>query len=603
MSVRNHSATAEAPRQRQSGAALLAMAAALGLVLVLVLVGLAGNLDQRNEMDRRTAAALAQAKEALIGYAAKYRDNFPGEVFGYLPCPDIVASGNEGVHDTGDAGCTSRDVTVIGRLPWRTLGLPPLRDGDAECLWYAVSGNFKGNLNKTDLLNWDTNGLIEVMAPDGVTFIAGGTGTLPDPSRRAAAVIFAPGAILPGQNRAADAGAPTCGGNYNAANYLDTDVASSIANASASPNRHTLTRLVAAFDSRHTSATNDSFNDKLLVVTPEEIFSTIVKRGDFLPHLTDPASGALRVLADCISTYGRANSPSAKRTLPWAAVAALTEYQLAASYADSDNRYSGRLPYSVGNSLADSANTLPVSGVLLNQCPGWASVDEFWNNWKDHFFYAVAKAYSPTSTDSDKADPCSAAGQECLTVDGSGRFAAVLIFAGERRVNPAQSRNTTADLSYASADKGNSANYLESANLAAIQNNAPSGATPRNFSRALGNDVMICIQADANLTVDPNCIDLVAPPPENECEADGLLLLSYRDGSNPRINNCKNFGGKGPRQEAIQACRDTKDRIKSNCKRKCGEAAEDFIKKPCIDNLNDNKCVSVMAELANCELK
>ncbi len=30
---------------------------------------------------------------------------------------------------------------MIGRLPWRTLGLEPLRDGNGECLWYAVSGS------------------------------------------------------------------------------------------------------------------------------------------------------------------------------------------------------------------------------------------------------------------------------------------------------------------------------------------------------------------------------------------------------------------------------------------------------------------------------
>ena len=35
----------------------------------------------------------------------------------------------------------------LGRLPWKTLGLPDLRDGYAERLWYAVSTRYKGLLN------------------------------------------------------------------------------------------------------------------------------------------------------------------------------------------------------------------------------------------------------------------------------------------------------------------------------------------------------------------------------------------------------------------------------------------------------------------------
>lgn len=574
----------------QRGIALLAVLAFAGLLFGVFVFGLVGTMKRQNEADRRTTDALAQAKAALLGYAASYRDRNPGTVFGYLPCPDMI-SGGIAPEGNEEGTCGTRDVTVIGKFPWKTLGLTPLRDQASECLWYAVSGTFKAN-PKTNLLNWDTNALIEVMASDGASFVAGA-----DPANRAAAVIFAPGAIVEGQDRFKDGNTQTCGGNYVAANYLDTDVASAITNATASANVNGLTRFIAALSSDNTPAANDRFNDKLLAIRRQEIFDEIVKRSDFVPKLTDsdPAVGVLGALAACISEYGKRNNPGAKKALPWAARLNPAEYQLATSYPDTDKQFSGRAPYSVANSVADTPNTLPVASVLLSQCPGWASVEEFWDNWKDHYFYAVAKAYSPESPDSDEPDPCGVAGQECLTVDGVGRFAAVLVFAGERRSTPLQNRNTVADATYASPDKGDPANFLDGTNLAAIRNNAPSAAAPRNFSKSAGNDILICIQADAALTVDPTCTAIAGPPPTN-CDSDGDLLLSYRDTVDPRKNNCRKPSGKG----AIQECKDIKNRIKANCAEECEEAAEDFIKKPCIDNLNDGKCAAVMFDLNGC---
>ena len=543
----------------QHGIALLALLAFAGLLFGIFLFGLMGALKRQNEADRRTSDTLAQAKSALLGYASSYRDKNPGEVFGYLPCPDMIGGGiaPEG---NEEGNCGVRDVTVIGRFPWKTLGLTPLRDQASECLWYAVSGTFKAN-PKTNLLNWDTNALIEIMASDGTNLLAGS-----DPTNRAAAVIFAPGVTLQGQDRFVDnPNTQICGGNYVAANYLDTDVSSAINNATSSANVNGLTRFIAALNSDNTPATNDRFNDKLAFITPQEIFAEVSKRADFLPHLvdSDPAIGVLGAVATCLSQYVNTNSPPGKKALPWAARPNLAEYNLATSYQDFDKQFSGRVAYSRTNSVADTPKLPLGADMLLSQCLGWASVDEFWNNWKDHFFYAVAKAYSPESLDSDKADPCAAAGQECLTVDGAGKFAAIVIFSGERRANPLQSRNTVADATYASPDKGNPANYLEGVNLAAIQNNTPTAAAPRNFSKSAGNDVLICIQANAALTVDPTCAPIVGPPP-NICDSDGDLLISYRDAVDPRKNNCNNPDGKG----SIQECKDIKDRIKAKLNEK-----------------------------------
>ena len=81
----------------------------------------------RTARQETSASVLAQAKEALIGYAASDSTR-PGE----LPCPDI---NNDGVIKiTGpDADYSgSNCMSLVGRLPWKTLGLPELRDASGE---------------------------------------------------------------------------------------------------------------------------------------------------------------------------------------------------------------------------------------------------------------------------------------------------------------------------------------------------------------------------------------------------------------------------------------------------------------------------------------
>ena len=562
---------------RQSGIALIVVLVLLGLLVGVLAVGFTGDLIRQNKRDQQTADALAQAKEALIGYAANYRDRNspPSRVFGYLPCPDdLAALGTEGAEDPS---CGTKDVTVIGRLPWKSLGVSALRDGQGECLWYAVSGNFKAN-PPTDLLNWDTNGLLEVMTPDGTTFFAGATA-----SNRAAAVIFAPGAIIQGQDRTPVANAPTCQGNYTAANYLDTDLPSGIDNASANPTANALTRFIAALNSDNTTVMNARFNDKLLFITPTEIFSRAQKRSDFLSYLTDSTTGLLRLSADCIARYSTTNSPANNQALPWAAPVALSNYSLANFYHDASGTLAGRLPYDIDNTVAVVPNSLPGPGnVLLTSCQNWTTVDEFWRNWKDHLFYVIADAHKPGSPLATTPVPCDAPGAKCLSVDGAGPFAAVLIFANERG---GQSRNNDPNPAYTSnADKSNPTNYLEGTNLAALQAGSDTADTNwGKFSKTAGNDILICIRKD--LTVDSTCAAA------SSCTSDAAALLAYRSGA---TNNCKT----GPKT-VLQACKDLKDRIKSNnCS--CKKDADKFINKPCIDNLNDPTCAPIITNLSSC---
>ena len=580
---------------QQSGIALIVVLVLVGLLVGVLVVGLTGDLVRQNDRESRTTDALAKAKEALIGYAANYRDEHPGQVFGYLPCPDVDGSAGEG---TAQTACGATDATVIGRLPWKTLELPPLRDGDGECLWYAVSGNFKNN-PQTGLMNWDTNGLIEIMAPDGTNYAAGGSGTTAVPTRRAAAVIYAAGAILPGQDRSLAATNPPtiCGGNYNAANYLDTDTASTINNSTAtSATVNARSRYIAALNSSRTAAATDSFNDRLAFITPDDIFADHAqKRSDFLPYLTDPNTGMLRAAADCIVQYGKTNLLGIlDKRLPWAAPIALNNYGLASNYDDdaATPRYSGRLPYKTDNSAALLTGTsnpivLSAGGILLTSsvCPGWSSVQPFWNNWKDHVFYAVAKAFAPNNpVAAILPDPCIL--DECLTVDGATGIAAVLIFAGPKLVG--ESRNNDANPLYTSADKSSALNYLEGVNAVSIQQNNPNRLSPRQFSKIAGNDTVMCINANpiTGLYVDPTC-----STPVSTCTSNANSLAGYKSGNN---NNCK-VGTKS----VLAACQNLANAIGSaNCS--CKKSANDFISNPCLNGFTNPKCQNAYTALLAC---
>jgi hypothetical protein len=574
--------------------------ALLGLATGVLVIGHMRSVQGDTSADGRTTLALAQAREALVGYAATYRDFHPGEAFGYLPCPDW----GTGIEGQSLSNCGSVDVTVIGRLPWKSLGIPPLRDASGECLWYAVSGNFKTGSSKTnDLLNRDTNGLIEVMAADGTGFVAGAS-----PRQRAVAVVFSPGAILPGQDRSlATTNPPTvCGGNYVPANYLDSDVASSIDNAAAPTTANALSQFIAAEHSDRTSATNDAFNDQLMPVFPDEIFAQhLDQRRDFESYLTDPLTGLLRRSADCLLAYGSSNDGGVYRKyLPWAAQLTIPSFGNSLDYIDTDNNLSGRLPrtaFNTANSSYGSHNnanykTTPLLGTP--QCPGWDQTDEFWEQWKDHLFYAVARAHQVPHHDAHGDLPCDQ--NECIDVedpDGTKTdFAAVVIFAGARQTG--QTRDNDTNPSYASTDKASPANYLEGVNVTSIQTSpTSSSASNRLFSKIAGNDSIMCLKTvypggNDMLDVDPTC------GASARCVADGTLLAAYRSGS---TNNCR-IGTSG----INSTCQTIANRIDiNNCPGagptySCERAARDFLSYDCLLGFASNECQLAHTTLTTC---
>lgn len=228
------------------------------------------------ERDRKSAGALAQAKEALIGDAISQS---PLTSAGYLRLPDlgfmiglVPSEGSAAPNFSGN----NKDYSVIGKLPWRTLGLEPLRDGHGECLWYIVSGHFK-NTPVTDSLNWDTPGQIN---------LADGSGNLI--ARNLAALLVAPGQALDAQSRAlSDSTYAQCGGNYDARNYLDPHASSNavFGTASGTPNYFSgsTNNRVASGSGNNllVMAGNVHYNDRFLFITADEIFRAVIRRADF----------------------------------------------------------------------------------------------------------------------------------------------------------------------------------------------------------------------------------------------------------------------------------------------------------------------------------
>jgi hypothetical protein len=474
---------------RSRGAVFLVFAGLLGVLAVMFVLILEGGNARGIESRNRGTDALARAKEALIFYAASYPDTHPGEVPGYLPCPDNDGGNPEG---SAEPSCGTSDQAAIGRLPWRTLDLPDLRDGDGECLWYVVSGNYKNN-PKTVLMNWDTNGLLTVHGAGGEVLAQGNT------PAGAVAVLIGPGAIRGSQARSLDADASICGGNYAPAGYLDS--AGGYNNAVVNGAANGVSDFVVGPGS-------GTFNDRVVWITATEIWAAIEKRKYLDPeNPTGPRRTFEEILhrltqrvAECIAEYAPLNddySWTDDRRLPWATNYPFPsgDYGPEASYNDQSSRYFGHVARTVDTSKSATYNTMTGTD-LLPLCPGSLSALTFWwKNWKDQLFYAVSDEFAPNGdsnlTDCSGTDPC-------LRIDGSSRIHAAIVFfagralAGQTRVNNAGSALSTA--------KGSVSNYLEGRNATeALEGLGDDRNFETNAASTTFNDVLFCISN--NLTV------------------------------------------------------------------------------------------------------
>ncbi|MDR3298806.1 MAG: hypothetical protein LBU43_02085 [Candidatus Accumulibacter sp.] len=180
------------------GAALLVMLLAMVLAFSAVLIASLAQGNPQIERQQKTLKALAQAKQALIAWSVVQGDTGTASLRrpGTLPCPDKNFFGNA---NSGNASgsCSSGGETSIGRLPWKSLGMEQLYDAHGETLWYAVSDHFRNPTQNTKAaVNSDAEGSLLLYAANGSTLLTPNGEEL-------AAIVFAPGPPLSGQDRVA----------------------------------------------------------------------------------------------------------------------------------------------------------------------------------------------------------------------------------------------------------------------------------------------------------------------------------------------------------------------------------------------------------------
>lgn len=237
--------------RKQKGAGLIMF------VLILVLVGLGSLLyfldgsNIKKIRENKALASLAEAKAALIGYSVLQASK-PGT----LPCTDSLNNGS--AVTSGTNACAK----YIGRLPWKQLGMPMLKDANGECLWYALSPTFRNQMTtvnrKLSPLNSSTNGTINIVNDLDVPIVS---------DNPVIALVVAPNLPVSGQNRS---GAATtyCPGDSIASNYLDTKGLVNNATGNVAGINYTFKKGVA----------DNGFNDQLAYITAKELFPLLRKR-------------------------------------------------------------------------------------------------------------------------------------------------------------------------------------------------------------------------------------------------------------------------------------------------------------------------------------
>lgn len=239
--------------KRQDGMALIALVALIALGASWWVVSALSTPVNRLALEREhNVKVLAEAKAALIGWVAMTASTDPSP--GRLPCPETpaqIGTAQEGIAapTVGFPNCSAAPGTVVGRLPWKTLGIDQLRDAAGEPLWYVVTTGTSWALQNSaamTTINSNTTGQLNV---DGV-------------ANAAVALIIAPGRPIRVQTsancvaRAQQRAAPAPAIDFR--DYLECQNASSPADATFA-----------------TSGPTDSFNDQVLAVTTNDVLPVI----------------------------------------------------------------------------------------------------------------------------------------------------------------------------------------------------------------------------------------------------------------------------------------------------------------------------------------
>ena len=412
----------------QYGAALLVLLLIAITVTSTVLIKALNNRST-NPNSINQGNTLKIARQALLGYALGSADLTTANPPGYLPCPDTNGDG------IADALCGSRDESAIGRLPWKTLGLSPLRDANGECLWYAVSGRYKespvGNLFA------DADGQF-VIFDRNLQRINGVSN-----SDKAIAVVFASGTSLGNQNRSVNSASKTeCGsqrssdGASKSNHYMEP--LSGINNATgsytgATPIGGNFVSIPSISDSAfirsapYPESGPVSFNDVLAWISPK----------DFEPVYRQMQTFVGQHVRQCLGGYAAVNG----NKYPWPAI---LDSSGVPDYDDDSGERFGRIASDLSNTQTAGLNNFwPLDPIQPSvTCFNWT----WWNNWKEQVFYAVNKNSAPTGTSGGT-----------LMVDAVST--SIVVIVGGRKTT-AQTRNTQ-------TEKATIENYLEISNIPA----------------------------------------------------------------------------------------------------------------------------------------
>ena len=258
--------------QKQQGAVLILMAFIIGLAMTSLLIKSYTASSIQAERNEDTMRSLMQAKEAMIAWAVSY-DEAPGQ----FPWPDRRETTNPKNYD-GHSDCSNSNLNLLnslgepnflGQIPYIESTAPceiypgignRFQDSSASNLWYAVSRNLVRNY-ETSTNPVINPGIIDSPISYPWMIVRDYTGAIV--SDRVAVVILAPGAAINGQDRSGNAPLPsnfldqvTIGGNLYKNFDYDADNEDFIMG----------------------NVTGDSFNDKLVYITIDELIAALERR-------------------------------------------------------------------------------------------------------------------------------------------------------------------------------------------------------------------------------------------------------------------------------------------------------------------------------------
>jgi len=440
---------------RERGALLVVLSAILALALAAGLATALARVAGGSARAKATDRSLATAREALIAHAtSRPIDEIVGP--GYLPCPDLDDDGwaeSTCGSMTGETGQWQR----LGRLPWKTLGLPDLRDAYGERLWYAVSSKHKGLLNCTvspaclDMSPEAALGTITIRDAAGTAMHDGTSASPYEPGKGGAvAVVIAPGPALgrwAGSGASAIEQVRTCeGGKCNMAgrclsepptltpkcnpeNYLDRSPGPAYFDEDNA-------RFVDRNDDAGRTGNRDGFihgpvvgpdgtvwvNDRLAVISYDDLMPRVMRR------VAEEVSACLRLYAARSENGGR---------LPWAApLCRSRDPDPSLRWSDHSGTRFGRVPdtpfLATGRDSGTAMRERWAAACRIADANGNTTGTNgftWWSAWKRHVFYSVAPASNPAPGAPAACDPlsCLFVSNETGGVAPAGHRFAVLV--------------------------------------------------------------------------------------------------------------------------------------------------------------------------------